>query len=123
MGSILKAHCACGFESGEFLAGGGMLNFHEICYAPAVCLRCNIFLIKNYMKKYSKCPDCNKKVTFYNDPSVQMAPIPNSHDEEDEIFSWNLGHEKGHFSLPNTTFFCPTCKNFTLEFRDIGFWD
>jgi hypothetical protein len=123
MGGILEAHCACGFESGHLLVGGGMLTFHEICHAPAVCLRCNIFLMKNYMKKYSKCPECNKKVVFYNDPSVQMEFVSSSHDEEDQIFSWYLDEERGHFDLPKTTFFCPNCKNVTLKFRDIGNWD
>lgn len=122
MGSIIKAICECGFESGDIFAGGGFLNFQTICSAPAICLNCNRFLIKNYMKKYSKCPVCWKKVTFYNDPSVQIQ-INESYKKSDNVFSWHVNDEKGEFRLPNTRYLCPKCGKMTLKFEKVGNWD
>jgi len=122
MGSILKAQCKCGFELEDIFAGGGMLNFHEICDAPAICLNCNIFLIKNYMKKYSKCPRCQKKVAFYNDLQVQKK-VSESYETYNDIFSWNVNDEKGEFRLPDTQYYCPECNEMTLKFVCIGSWD
>ena len=122
MGSILRAKCKCGFTSETILAGGGMLNFHEVCNAPAICLNCNLFLIKNYMKKYSKCPKCRKKVTFYNNPQIQKK-MPESYKKYNEIFCWYIDKIKGTFRLPDTQYFCPNCKEMTLEFFDLGNWD
>jgi len=56
------------------MAGGGYAReqyYKTTCMAPAICLNCRKFLIKNYMKRHEKCPDCEKEVTYYNDPSVQ----------------------------------------------------
>ncbi|MBT7087989.1 hypothetical protein HN928_03400 [bacterium] len=121
MGSIIRAHCKCGFESEDIYAGGGMMNFHEICNAPAICLHCNTFLIKNYMKKYSKCPKCRKKVTFYNDSQVQEK-VSESDESYYDIFSWDM-EEKGTFFLLNIQYYCPKCKKKSLKFVDIGNWD
>lgn len=122
MGGIIKAHCKCGFESENIYAGGGMLNFHEICNAPAICLNCNIFLIKNYMKKHSKCSECRGKVTFYNDLQVQEQ-VSESYKWYNDMFSWNVSDEKGEFRLPDTKYLCPKCNKMTMEFLDVGNWD
>lgn len=122
MGGIIKAHCKCGFESEDIYAGGGRSNFLEVCNAPAICLNCNIFLIKNYMKEQSNCPKCRKKVVFYNDPQVQEQ-ASESYESYNDIFSWNVSDEKGEFRLPDTKYLCPKCKEMTMEFLDIGNWD
>jgi len=121
MGGIITAHCKCGFESEDIYAGGGMSNFLEVCNAPAICLNCNIFLIKNYMKKLSKCSKCRKKVVFYNDPKVQEQ-VSESYESYNDIFSWNI-EKKGTFRLPNTQYYCPKCNEMTMEFLDVGNWD
>jgi len=121
MGSIIKAICKCGFESEDIFAGGGFRNFQTTCTAPAICLNCQRFLIKNYMKKHGKCPDCGKEVTFYNDPSVQTQM--NESEKPRDIFSWHISDERGDFQLPNTRYLCPKCGKMTLIFILIGNWD
>ncbi len=122
MGGIIRAHCKCGFNSGVIYAGGGMSNFLEVCNAPAICLNCDIFLIKNYMKEQSKCPKCRKKVVFYNDPQVQEQ-VSESHKESSCIFCWNVSDEKGIFLLLDKKYLCPECKEMTMEFLSTGSWD
>ena len=120
MGSILQGHCKCGFDTGDIFAGGGFLNFQKTCNAPAICIKCSKFLIKNYMKKETvKCPTCRGKVTFYNDSTLQRPTVKV---EFDEIFSWNIDDES-LFTLPNTKYLCPKCKKMTLVFGHGGCWD
>ena len=106
MGSILAAKCSCGFEYDWINAGGGMLNFHEVCYAPALCKECNIFVVKNYLQMFCKCPQCKKKVLFYNDPSLQKEPLKvvDETEEYDSIFYWNISDEDKPFILPMLQF-------------------
>ena len=121
MGSILKAECQCGFESEEILAGGGM-DFHRSCRAPALCPVCKIFLVKNYMKKFSKCPTCRRKIVFYDDPIIQADSKT-----EDYVFEWNLPFDNGTgkdvFKLPDTQYLCPKCGKMNMKFIDYGCWD
>ena len=64
MGIIIKAICKCGFESEDIFAGGGFLNFQTNCSAPAICLNCRRFLIKNYMKKTRNVQYVERKFLF-----------------------------------------------------------
>jgi Zn finger protein HypA/HybF involved in hydrogenase expression len=121
MGDMLQALCECGFKSKIILAGGGIVNFTHYCGAPAVCLHCQEFLIKNYKKKYSKCPSCGKKVTFYNDSSLQI-PVSESY-KNHKIFEWHINNEKVDFQLQDTQYFCPKCRKMTLTFECVGNWD
>lgn len=86
MGSILKAICKCGFESEDIFAGGGFQNFRTTCNAPAICLKCKKLLVKNYLQKHEKCPDCGENITFYDDPKLQTQK--NSSKKLTNIFSW-----------------------------------
>lgn len=117
MGIIIVAKCECGFESDEIYAGGGMRNYHDNCSAPAVCLNCNQFLVKNYMKKYAKCPKCRKKVIFYNDKQLQEKS-----DNERTILEWNAMNDQ-QFTLPEIKFYCPKCRKKTMNFHWGGLWD
>jgi DNA-directed RNA polymerase subunit RPC12/RpoP len=121
MGDKLQAMCECGFKSEIILAGGGMGNFTHYCGAPAVCLHCREFLTKNYKTKYAKCPSCGKKVTFYNDPSLQL-PVSESYKHQ-QIFEWLINNEKDDFRLQDTQYFCPKCGKMTLTFECRGNWD
>jgi hypothetical protein len=120
MGSILMAQCKCGFKLKSLFVGGGMANFDKICKEPAICLKCNILLIKNNMKKHSffhpRCPKCWRKITFYSDPKVQKQ-------EFKSYERYNLNGEKKTFRLPDTHYYCPECNEMTLKFVDIGNWD
>lgn len=122
MGTLLKATCECGFESDYIHLGHGMLGEGKFCYAPAVCLNCNLFLEKDYYKKYSKCPDCRKKVVFYNDSSVQKKKDDNDKNN-DNIFSWGIPDEEKYFELPDTYYYCPACGKITMRFTFAGNWD
>ena len=117
MGVILQGQCECGFETENLFIGGGMLDFTSKCYIPAVCLNCNIFLVKNYNKKFSKCPKCRKKVVFYNDPQLQNKPKHGS-----PLFEWNIS-EDDPFILLDTEYYCPKCKKKQMRFIDMGCWD
>lgn len=121
MGSIIKAVCKCGFESGDIFAGGGFQNFQTTCMAPAICLNCRKLLIKNYTKEHEKCPDCGREVTFYNDPQVQTQT--NESKKTRDIFSWHTNDEREDFQLPDTQYLCPKCGKMTLTFILIGNWD
>lgn len=122
---MLLAKCSCGFESEKIYAGGGFLNCNESCGAPALCQRCNLFVVKNYLKIFCRCPQCKKKVLFYDDPSLQKGP-PINFDKEvetDSVFSWNMHDKNKLFILPNTYYFCPECGKFAMTFEDVGDWD
>ena len=122
MGDVIRAMCKCGFKSEDIYAGGGMEDFQTNCTTPALCTHCSRFLIKNYLKKYSKCPVCRKKVVFYNDPSLQSRRGRTSEGNGD-VFSWDTRGEKGLFRLPDNHYLCPRCGKMTLRFICIGLWD
>ncbi len=122
MGIKLRGLCKCGFDTGDIFVGAGFMNFMDTCNAPAICLNCNEFLVRNYMKKNeARCPGCDGKVTFYDDPSLYdpSAKI----EEHGYLFIWRVADKDEFFKLPDTSFLCPKCKNMTLVFEDIGNWD
>lgn len=116
MGSILKAECSCGFVT-TFPAGGGVLNFTDTCFAPAICVDCGEFFIRNYFSKFIKCPKCHKKAYFYDNPSLHSNEIT-----DNIVFSWNLQDER-EFILYDKDYLCPKCKQFSLRFSELGFFD
>jgi hypothetical protein len=121
MGSKLRGLCRCGFDTGDIFAGGGFVNFMETCNAPAICVNCSEFLVRNYMARDTAvCPGCEGKVTFYDDPSVQ-APLGEK--RYDYLFVWRITDKDEFFKLPDTNFLCPKCKKMTLVFEEVGSWD
>ncbi len=116
MGDILQGICECGFDTGNIPGGGGFSDFETNCSAPAVCINCKKFLVKNYLKKYSKCPACRKKVTFYNNPSLQIE-ISQTGSNYNHVFSWD------DFYLPDTLYWCPKCEKKKMRFIDVGCFD
>jgi Zn finger protein HypA/HybF involved in hydrogenase expression len=121
MGEIIEARCSCGFQPGAIFAGGGFSNFETVCAAPAICLHCTEFLVENYKAEFSRCPKCHRNVTFYNDPKVQATDEEPANDQP--VFEWFAGDDKGAFLLPDTRYLCPKCGNITLRFYDVGSWD
>jgi Zn finger protein HypA/HybF involved in hydrogenase expression len=122
MGTILRGLCKCGFDTGDIFVGAGFANFMDTCNAPAICLHCSEFLVRNYMKKDTAlCPGCDGKLTFYDDPSLwdPSAKI----EKHGYLFTWRIADRDEFFKLPDAKFLCPTCKSITLVFEDIGRWD
>src|SRR5512139_2921269 len=115
MGSMIEGRCSCGFESGTIFAGGGFNNFKEVCAAPALCMKCMQFVVENYYDKDSKCPTCQQKVTFYNDPilqapryelkDVRLSEVPPEHVTPQElvrdVFTWRSEEDERTFRLPD----------------------
>jgi hypothetical protein len=122
MGTILVASCSCGFASGDFFAGGGMLNFTTYCGAPALCEACGAFSILNYLDANPSCSQCSGSVRFYNDPALQ-TPLDPAAPARREIFSWQAGGEYGVFQLPHTPYRCPQCHELRMTFTEVGMWD
>ncbi len=111
MGGIIKAICECGFKT-DFIAGSTSTNYNEVCNAPALCLNCRNFLVKNYLSDYKICPVCNNSITFYNDPCLQKKNKSNN--------SYINNFIKTDFILPDTECLCPECSNTKMRFVRIS---
>ncbi len=100
-----------------------MLNFQEVCSAPAFCEQCQDMVVANYLPSSPKCPGCGRPVVFYDDPSLQ-AEMPSSGEEDNrwDAFSWHASDDK-YFRLPNTKYSCPQCGEKRMTFADVGCWD
>ena len=118
MGSTLQVSCPCGFEIEELGVGGGMASSKNTCMAPAICKKCNKFLVLNLMDRSSCCPKCKGPVVFYNDPSLQDK----AESDDFSVVHFNI-HGKGEFILPQTKYYCPQCGKMRLKFEDVGCWD
>ena len=137
MGAMIEGRCPCGFESGTIFAGGGFKNFKEVCAAPALCVKCMQFVVKNYYDKDSKCQECGGKVTFYNDPKLQarrnemehlgQSKLPPERGMAQElvrdVFDWGGREDESRFRLPNVQYLCPKCGEMTMRFQHVGNWD
>ena len=123
MGGMIQARCACGYESDIIGAGGGFLNFTDTCDAPALCPDCRILVVRNYANKFSRCPDCGKKVIFYNDPVLQITSEKPGDRHGGDIFNWFVEKKNERFRLPDTEYLCPACGEFEMRFFDCGCWD
>lgn len=129
MGSMLRAQCSCGFQSGIIYAGGGMMNFNEVLNAPALCKKCRSFLVENYLKHDSRCPHCGEKILFYNDPGLFKGNL--TKDRTNYLFHWRLPdnfdsihpENNNFFCLPKTNYTCPQCGKMKMKFIDVGCWD
>ena len=121
MGSILRAKCSCGFDSGELLVGGGFHDFMTVCEIPCYCDHCGILLLVNVknetgIKKYNKCPKCMRKVKYYGEISDGLI------ENYDEVFDWNINDDKSYL-LKEGPHYCPKCKKENLIFFNVACWD
>jgi len=115
VGGIIKAVCACGFET-DFMGGSGRQNVDEVCYAPALCPACKIFLVENYMKENPVCPKCDAAIMFYDSSALQAGRNDRQTPAEENIAA------PGLFILPRTSCFCPKCEKMTMKFIHTGCW-
>ncbi len=118
MGSIIDAHCDCGYQKGKMLLGGGMMSFTTYCNFPHYCPECNILFEANLFESKMLCPECgDKKVIAYDDERACMS-------EGKVIFSWNAMAQIGReVKLTDGEYICPDCGKFNLSFYDFGYWD
>jgi hypothetical protein len=115
MGSIISAVCKCGFEKEKMFLGGGMMTHTHICMFINYCNDCNSMFIENMYKQKIICSKCNSTNTVaYDNPQVVK-------DFNHLSFNWNLNNHT--LKLNKFSNLCPSCNNFTLEFRSIGSWD
>jgi len=121
MGIILNASCPCGYESGKIFAGGGKANFRTMLRVPAYCPRCRILVAVNFLdQKEHTCKTCSGPLVYYNDPTLRSAE-PGT--ERPPVFDWQMSGPPGGFVLPDASYLCPRCGNFTLRFSRHGIWD
>ena len=116
MGSIITAHCECGYKKEEMFVGGGMRDFGTVCNFPHYCEACKIVFEANLLKKERYCPECGtEKVVAYEDHACRS--------EEKIVFSWNAIDLDGELKLTDGWYFCPACGSYRLIFSDVGSWD
>jgi len=117
MGSIIQAHCDCGYQR-EILLGGGMMNFTTYCNFPAYCSKCKGLFEANLFKKELECPDCeNNDALPYDDDSLCKQ-------KSKPVFDWNVQDEIGKYlELTDGKYLCPKCSQYTMSFRHVGCWD
>ena len=114
MGSIISAHCDCGYVV-EMPLGGGMRNFNECSNFPFFCEECRIPFIENLFAERYSCPECKgTKVFAYGDKKSCLK-------KGKVIFSESANNRK--FVLTDGKYICPDCGNSTLTFKDAGCWD
>lgn len=119
MGSAIRAKCECGYDQ-EFLIGGGMSNFEELCLFPCLCRECKAIVSANLLQNPLACPECESKViTPYGQGELCQKG------GKKEVASWKLGgNESKRLSLTDGAYYCPPCNSFGLTFEDSGFcWD
>lgn len=120
---MIQAICECGYKSIEIYAGGGFMNFKDVLSAPALCTNCYTFTIRNYFTKYSYCKKCKSKITFYDDRSLWKDKNAST-GEKNCIFYWNVDFINDiAFRLPATSYLCPKCREFKMNFFTCGLWD
>lgn len=118
----MQGHCGCGFDTDRVFVGAGFTNFIDTCNAPAICLNCGEFLVRNYVEKgTARCPACKKRVTFYNDPSVHDCKCADG--DPEYLITWWIAGRDEFFKLEDTRYLCPRCGKMTLVFSDRGLWD
>ena len=103
------AECKCGFLV-VFAIGRPTPKNRYTFYAPAICLDCGEFFLRNYCSVFIKCPKCRKKAHFYDEPFLQSKEIAVG-----TVVSWLVDEER-RFTLYNKNYLCPKCKRFSMKF-------
>ena len=105
------------------------MNFNDVLNAPALCEKCQIFLVKNYLEHEPRCLRCGGKICFYIDPTLFKGHLPKDKNEclsywgfSDNFYSINPKIDN-FFCLPNTVYKCPRCGIMNMKFIEIGCWD
>ena len=105
MGSSVRASCDCGYEH-EFLIGGGMTSFHELCSFPCLCRDCQRVVQANLFQSPLSCPKCKGgNIVAYDEEELCEQQGVN------EVTSWATVAQLGRdVSLTDGCYYCPSCK-------------
>lgn len=106
MGTIIKANCSCGYTTRNLFFGAGMEDFMDVANVPALRNGSSEIEMIN-LKKKNHYPE----YSFYTDGL--LADKPNN--------SRTIDHFELQLHQQNNL--CPKCKNYTLNFVDIGCFD
>ena len=125
MGSMLISQCKCGLESDELYVGGGMmLYFHEKCWIPCYCDKCELVMSINILTKegkkgYYRCTKCKKRVNYYGEVGEETF----EDDGVNYVFDWGIGDMEKRYFLKDKLHYCPKCKKEEMRFYSTGCWD
>lgn len=112
MGSMVKAHCGCGYTK-ELHLGGGLLNFTTQCNFPFYCTKCKILFEGNLFDKKILCLKCGTtKILPYDSDKLCRKEGRNVKDKNRRLLE-----------LGDWEYICPKCGRYTMLFRGIGHWD
>lgn len=118
MGSAVRAQCECGFEQ-EFMIGGGMLTFHELCCFPCLCQDCHRIVTTNLLDQSPTCPDCGGTSVVPYDQKELMG-----NEGSNNVTEWSPGKIGRQLALTDGSYYCPQCDSYRLRFEDSGLcWD
>ena len=122
MGSMIKSHSKCGFESEVLYVGGGMMDYGGKCGVPCYCDKCKLVTTINILtiegeKGYYRCPKCKKRIECYGEIKEESFE-----DDVHYVFDWSLGEMKRYY-LKDQSYYCPKCENNDLQFQPVGNWD
>lgn len=119
MGSILRAHCDCGYNADDLLLGGGRMDFTTNCNFPYYCEDCSILFEANAFEETVICPKCHKDQAYSYDTKKACGSAG-----EKIVFDWNVMSQIGRtLVLTDGSYICPSCHKFRLRFFESGFWD
>lgn len=118
-GTIVRAACPCGYDSGSMFLFGGRANFKTYCAFPVYCQECPGLEVVNLYAGEPACPGCREaRALPYDDPSLVGVPGGNV------IASWNTVKRLGRaLNLTDGAYLCPKCGKFSLRFAPVGLWD
>jgi predicted RNA-binding Zn-ribbon protein involved in translation (DUF1610 family) len=118
MGLMLESRCPCGYVGSSAL-GGGMMDFHQHCAAPALCTACASVVTVELFDSPSICPDCHEEAIPYDRRAVQQLDHPSG----SPLADWMLPDGRS-FALPGgARFVCTRCAKATMTFEVLGCFD
>lgn len=100
MGNVIASKCRICSFSKDFSFGGGRLNYLTNCPVPAINNLTKEFESVNYIIEKE-----NKNYTFYSDEKLK------GENPENKTF------QNFDLLLNENNNFCPSCENFSLDFR------
>jgi len=118
-GVMVRATCPCGYDSGNLFIFGGRANFKTYCAFPVLCQGCAKLALADLYAGPPACSACPDPVALaYDDPRLSGRR------GEKVIASWNTAARLGRaLQLTDGTYLCPACRDFSLTFAMVGYWD